>query len=92
MAIPNDENQLNSEPTAGEEEGLGQFPSEAKAKAPAPIQTLLEQINLSGCVSWSPEDHKEATDLLSEFVDVFSWHDLDLEGTSIVEHEINLEP
>ena len=60
-------------------------------RLPTPDRTILEQIDLSGCISWSPEDHKEAADLLSEFADVFSRHDLDLGETLVVEHEIKLD-
>ena len=92
VAIPNNENHPSPEPTASEGEGLAWFPTEAKPKAPTLDQTILEQIDLSACVSWSPEDCKKAADLLLEFGDVFSWHDLDLGETSVVEHEIKLEP
>ena len=92
VAIPNDENWPSSEPTAGKEEGLIWFPAEAKPKALAPNQTILEQTDLSGCISWSPEDCKEATNLLLEFVDVFSQHDLDLGEILVVEHDVKLEP
>ena len=88
MAIQNNENQPNPEPT----EDLSQFPADDESKMPTPDKTILEQFDLSGCISWFPEDHKEATDLLSEFVDVFSRHNLDLGRTSVVEHKIKLEP
>ena len=92
MAILNDEKQLSSEPAAGEEKDLGQFPVEAKPNTPTPDQTILQQADLSGCISWSTEDHKEAVDLLLEFADMFSQHDLDMGEISVVEHNIKLEP
>ena len=53
-------------------EDLGQFPADTEPKAPAPDGIILEQIDLLGCVSWPPEDCKDAVDLLSESVDMFS--------------------
>ena len=76
------ENQLSPGPTQGGSENLGQFPADTKPKVPAPDRTILEQIDLLGCTSGSLEDHKEAADLLSEFADMFSQHDMDLGETS----------
>ena len=67
--------------------GLGQFPAEVKSRVPAPSWTILEQTNLSGCISWS----LEAADLLSGFANMFSWHDMDLGETLVVKHEIKLQ-
>ena len=72
-------------------EDLGQFPADAKPKVPAPDSTIHKQVDLSGCTSWSLEDCKGAMDLLLEFVDVFSRHDLDLGETSALGHGIKLE-
>ena len=88
---PNNENWPSSAPTPGCSKNLSQFLTGTKPHLPAPDRTINDQINLSGCTSWSWEDHHEAADLLSEFADMFSLHDLDLGETSVVEHKIKLE-
>ena len=78
-------------PTADVREDLGQFPADTEPKAPTPDGTILEQTDLLGCVSWHPEDCKDVVGLLSECVDMFSRHDLDLGETLVLEHKIKLE-
>ena len=73
-------------PATSCQEGLSGSLANTKPEVPAPDRTILKQIDLSGCTLWSPEDCKEATDLLSEFVAVFSHHDLDLREISVVAH------
>ena len=85
--IPKNENWLSTVPIADGKEDLSWFPADAKPKAPTPDRTIHKQIDLSGCISWSPE----VMDLLSGFADVFSRHDLDLGETLMVEHEIKLK-
>ena len=89
---PNNENQPFPGPAPSGSENFSHFPANTKPKVPAHDKTILEQINLLRCASWSSEDHKEAADLLSEFADMFSQHDMDLGETSAVKHEIKLEP
>ena len=84
------ENWLSPVPAADGGEDFGQFQADATPQVPTPDRTILEQTDLSGCISWS-QDGKEAADLSSVFADVFSRHDLGLEETSVVEHEIKLE-
>ena len=91
-AIPNNETWLSPAPTLGGRESLSQSPADTKPKVPAPDRTILKHIDLSGCASWYLEDCKEAAELLSEFADMFSQHDLELGETSVVEHENKLGP
>ena len=45
--------------------------------------SILEDINILGSKSWGTQNHQEAKDLLKEFTDIFSKHDLDLGVTSL---------
>ena len=67
--IPNDEKWLCHVPTPSGGESLCWFPADTKSKVPAPYRTKLEEINLSECTSWPPEDCKEVAEL-SESADV----------------------
>ena len=51
----------------------------------------LDGIDLPGSLSWVPGEQEEAHLLLEEFQDVFSWHDLNVGETSLVEHVFRLK-
>ena len=60
VAVPNNENWSNPLPAAGCGEDLGWSPADTEPRVPSPDRTILKQIDLSGCASWSLEDHREA--------------------------------
>ena len=52
---------------------------------------VLDAVDMLGSLSWAPGEQEKAHLLLAEFQDVFSWHDLNLGETSLVEHIIHMK-
>ena len=51
---------------------------------------ILDKVDLSGTASWSPLMQKKARELMIEYSDIFSRHDLDLGRTHLIQHDIKL--
>ena len=49
---------------------------------------VLEKLNLSGMQSWFDELQSKVRDLLCSYSDIFSKHDVDMDRTDLIKHDI----
>ena len=56
-----------------------------------PDYSILEKVDLSGCSTQDMKDQQKAKDLVAEFADVSSHHDLDMGKMSLVKHRTKLK-